>query len=540
MAVDESEIHIHGDDGAGAPVTAVPHPIEERLERLAILREQALHAGSESAVARQHERGKLTARERLEQLLDPDSFVELDMLARHRAHGFGIENTRPLTDGVVTGWGTIDGRKVFVFSQDFTVFGGALGEVFAEKIHKVMDLAESVGAPLIGVNDGAGARIQEGVVSLDAYGGIFFRNVKASGVIPQISVIVGPCAGGAVYSPAMTDFVFMVKGTSHMFITGPDVVKTVTGEDVTQEELGGAMTHAAKSGVAGFVADDEATCLEQVRYLLSFLPQNNLEDPPYFAPADDPDRRCEDIVGLIPDAPNKPYDMKAVINQVVDEGDFFEVHQHWAMNIVCGFARIDGHVVGIVGNQPQNLAGTLDIEASEKAARFVRTCDAFNVPLVTFVDVPGFLPGTDQEYGGIIRHGAKLLYAYCEATVPRVQIITRKAYGGAYVVMNSKSIGADLAFAWPSAEVAVMGPQGAVNIIFRKEIETADDADTRRAELIEEYTERFANPYIAAERGYVDDVIDPRDTRRVLVKSLDMLRTKREQMPSRKHGNVPL
>ncbi len=547
VALDESEIQaqaeaeaLRGDDGAGTPVAPVPHPIEERLELLASLREQALHAGSEKAVARQHERGKLTSRERLERLLDPGSFVELDMLARHRAHGFGIENSRPLTDGVVTGWGTIDGRKVFVFAQDFTVFGGALGEVFAEKIHKVMDLAESVGAPMIGLNDGAGARIQEGVVSLDAYGGIFYRNVKASGVVPQISVIMGPCAGGAVYSPAMTDFIFMVKGTSHMFITGPDVVKTVTGEDVTQEELGGAMTHASKSGVAGFVADDEESCIEQVRYLLSFLPQNNLEDPPYFEPEDDPDRRCEGIVGLIPDAPNKPYDMKAVISEVVDSGDFFEVHQHWAMNIVCGFARIDGHVVGVVGNQPANLAGTLDIEASEKAARFVRVCDAFNVPLVTFVDVPGFLPGTDQEYGGIIRHGAKLLYAYCEATVPRVQIITRKAYGGAYVVMNSKSIGADLAFAWPSAEVAVMGPQGAVNIIFRKEIDTADDAEARRSELIEEYTERFANPYIAAERGYVDDVIDPRETRRVLIRSLEMLRTKREQMPSRKHGNVPL
>jgi propionyl-CoA carboxylase beta chain len=548
MAVEESEIQeqieaeaLHGDEGAPiAPVAQVPHPIEERLEQLAGFREQALHAGSESAVERQHDRGKLTARERLERLLDPGSFVELDMLARHRAHGFGIENTRPLTDGVVTGWGMIDGRKVFVFAQDFTVFGGALGEVFAEKIHKVMDLAESVGAPMIGVNDGAGARIQEGVVSLDAYGGIFHRNVKASGVIPQISVIMGPCAGGAVYSPAMTDFVFMVKGTSHMFITGPDVVKTVTGEDVTQEELGGAMTHASKSGVAMFVAEDEDKCLEQVRYLLSFLPQNNLEDPPYYEPDDDPERRCEDIVGLIPDAPNKPYDMKAVINQVVDDGDFFEVHQYWAMNIVCGFARLDGYVVGIVGNQPQNLAGTLDIDASEKAARFVRTCDAFNVPLVTFVDVPGFLPGTDQEYGGIIRHGAKLLYSYCEATVPRVQVITRKAYGGAYVVMNSKSIGADLAFAWPSAEVAVMGPQGAVNIIFRKEIETAPDSEGKRAELIEEYTERFANPYIAAERGYVDDVIDPRETRRVLIRSLAMLRTKREQLPQRKHGNVPL
>jgi len=547
MAVDESEIQeqaeieaLHGDDGAGRPVVAIPHPIEERLEQLAELREQALHAGSEKSVARQHERGKLTARERLEKLLDPGTFVELDMLARHRAHGFGIENARPLTDGVVTGWGAIDGRKVFVFSQDFTVFGGALGEVFAEKIHKVMDLAESVGAPMVGLNDGAGARIQEGVVSLDAYGGIFHRNVKASGVIPQISVIMGPCAGGAVYSPAMTDFVFMVKGTSHMFITGPDVVKTVTGEDVTQEELGGAMTHASKSGVAGFVADSEDACLEQVRYLLSFLPQNNLEDPPYYEPDDDPERRCDDIVALIPDAPNKPYDIKAVIQQVVDDGDFFEVHQFFAMNIVCGFARLDGHVVGIVGNQPQNLAGTLDIDASEKAARFVRTCDAFNVPLVTFVDVPGFLPGTDQEYGGIIRHGAKLLYAYCEATVPRVQVITRKAYGGAYVVMNSKSIGADLAFAWPSAEVAVMGPQGAVNIIFRKELDQADDAEAKRAELIEEYTERFANPYIAAERGYVDDVIDPRDTRKVLIRSLEMLRTKREQLPSRKHGNVPL
>ncbi|GDX29649.1 methylmalonyl-CoA carboxyltransferase [Actinomycetes bacterium] len=538
MAIEEDAIQ--GEATADAPVALPAHPIEERLEQLAELRKEALHAGSEAAVQRQHDRGKLTARERLGKLLDEGSFVELDMLARHRAHGFGIENTRPLTDGVVTGWGTIDGRKVFVFSQDFTVFGGALGEVFAEKIHKVMDLAESVGAPMIGLNDGAGARIQEGVVSLDAYGGIFHRNVKASGVIPQISVIMGPCAGGAVYSPAMTDFVFMVKGTSHMFITGPDVVKTVTGEDVTQEELGGAMTHASKSGVAGFVAEDEESCLEQVRYLVSFLPQNNLDDPPYFSPADDPARRCEDIISLIPDAPNQPYDMKAIIHEIVDDGDFFEVHQMWAMNIVCGLARLDGHVVGVVGNQPQNLAGVLDIDASEKAARFVRMCDAFNIPLVTFVDVPGFLPGTDQEYGGIIRHGAKLLYAYCEATVPRVQIITRKAYGGAYVVMNSKSIGADLAFAWPSAEIAVMGAQGAVNIIFRKEIDQSDDAEGRRVELIEEYTDKFANPYVAAERGYVDDVIDPRDTRQVLIRSLNMLRTKREQSPARKHGNVPL
>ncbi|MGZ6969171.1 MAG: acyl-CoA carboxylase subunit beta [Acidimicrobiia bacterium] len=539
MAVEEE--HIQGEGaGAAAPVAPVPHPIEERLERLAELREEALHAGSPKAVERQHERGKLTVRERLELLLDPDSFVELDMLARHRAHGFGIENTRPLTDGVITGWGTIDGRKVFVFAQDFTVFGGALGEVFAEKIHKVMDLAESVGAPFIGLNDGAGARIQEGVVSLAAYGGIFHRNVKASGVIPQISVVLGPCAGGAVYSPAMTDFIFMVKDTSYMFITGPDVVKAATGEDVTQQELGGAMTHATKSGVANFVFDDEQTCLEQVRYLLSFLPSNNLEDPPYFEPEDDPTRRCDGILDLIPDAPNKPYDMKKVIAEVVDDGDFFEQNSLWAMNIVCGFARVDGHVVGIVGNQPQVLAGCLDIDASEKAARFVRTCDAFNIPLVTFVDVPGFLPGTNQEYSGIIRHGAKLLYAYCEATVPRVQIITRKGYGGAFVVMNSKSIGADLAFAWPSAEIAVMDANGAANIIFRREIDAADDPVAKKAELVEQYSERFANPYNAGERGYVDDVIDPRDTRRVLVESLEMLRSKKEKLPQRKHGNVPL
>jgi acetyl-CoA carboxylase carboxyltransferase component len=538
MAVEEE--HIQGEGAAAAPVAPAPHPIEERLAQLAELREQALHAGSPAAVERQHERGKLTVRERIDLLLDPGSFVELDMLARHRAHGFGVENSRPLTDGVVTGWGTIDGRKVFLFVQDFTVFGGALGEVFAEKIHKVMDLAESVGAPFIGLNDGAGARIQEGVVSLASYGGIFYRNVRASGVVPQISVVLGPCAGGAVYSPAMTDFVFMVKDTSYMFITGPDVVKAATGEEVSQQELGGAMTHATRSGVANFVFDDEQTCLEQVRYLLSFLPSNNLEDPPYYAPDDDPERSCDGILPLIPDAPNKPYDMKAVIAEIVDDGEFFEVNPLWAMNIVCGFARVDGHVVGIVGNQPQVLAGCLDIEASEKAARFVRTCDAFNVPLVTFVDVPGFLPGTNQEYGGIIRHGAKLLYAYCEATVPRVQIITRKGYGGAFVVMNSKSIGADLAFAWPSAEIAVMDANGAANVIFRKEIGEADDPVARRAELVEQYSERFLHPYSAAERGYVDDVVDPRETRKVLVRSLEMLRSKKEKLPQRKHGNVPL
>ncbi|MCU1429616.1 MAG: acetyl-CoA carboxylase, carboxyltransferase component (subunit alpha and beta) [Actinomycetia bacterium] len=523
-----------------ATVARTLTPIEDRLDELAKLKEEALHAGSEAAAERQHKRGKLTVRERIDLFVDPGTFVELDMLARHRAVGFGIENSRPLTDGVVTGWGMVDGRKVFLFAQDFTIFGGALGEVYAQKIHKVMDLAESVGAPVVGLNDGGGARIQEGVVSLDAYGGIFFRNVKASGVVPQISVVLGPCAGGAVYSPAMTDFIFMVKGTSLMFITGPEVVKSVTGEDVTQEQLGGAMTHATKSGVATFVADDEQSCLQMVRYLLSFLPSNNLEDPPYYAPTDDPDRSCDGIPALMPDASNKPYDMKKVIAEVVDDGDFFEVFPLWAMNIVCGFARIDGHVVGIVGNQPQVFAGCLDIEASEKAGRFVRTCDAFNIPLLTFVDVPGYRPGTDQEYGGIIRHGAKILYAYCEATVPRIQIITRKGYGGAYVSMNSKSIGADLAFAWPSAEIAVMGPAPAVGIIFRKEIESADDPEARRQELVDDYTDRLANPYAAAERGFVDDVIDPRDTRRVLVKSLQMLRTKREQLPQRKHGNGPL
>ena len=512
----------------------------EKLADLAERKEQALHAGSEASVKRQHDKGKLTARERIDYLLDEGSFQELDMLARHRAHGMGLEDQRPYTDGVITGFGTIDGRKVCVFSQDFTVFGGALGEVFAEKMHKIMDLAASLGVPMIGLNDGAGARIQEGVVSLHSYGQIFHRNVQASGVIPQISVILGPCAGGAVYSPAMTDFIFMVNQTSHMFITGPDVVKTVTGEDVTLEELGGAMSHASKSGVAHVVAPDEHAVLDEVKYLLSFLPANNMELPPIDAPSDDPERLCEDLRDILPASPNQPYDMKKVIASVVDDGDYLEIHQHYAMAITCGFARIGGRPVGIVGNQPAVLAGVLDIESSEKAARFVRTCDAFNVPLVTFVDVPGFMPGTDQEYGGIIRHGAKLLYAYCEATVPRIQLITRKAYGGAYVVMNSKSIGADLAYAWPSAELAVMGAAGAVEIVNRRELADAKDPEARRAELVDEYTERYANPYQAAERGYVDDVIDPAETRRVLVRSLEMLATKREELPKRKHGNVPL
>ncbi|MBV9042850.1 MAG: acyl-CoA carboxylase subunit beta [Acidimicrobiia bacterium] len=511
--------------------------MQERLDALAKRREQAVHAGSERAVERQHAKGKMTARERVEYFLDDGSFVELDQLARTRAAGF---DERPYTDGVITGWGTVDGRKVCVFSQDFTVYGGSLGEVFAEKIHKVMDLATSVGVPFIGLNDGAGARIQEGVVSLAMYGGIFHRNVKASGVVPQVSVILGPCAGGAVYSPAMTDFIYMVRETSHMFITGPDVVKAATGEDVTLEELGGAMTHATKSGVATFVTADEKACLDEVRYLLSFLPSNNLEEPPWFQPTDDPQRRTPEVYDLIPASNRQPYDMKKIVGAIVDDGEFYEYFPHWAQNIVCGFARLDGHPVGIVGNQPQILAGVLDIESAEKAGRFVRTCDSFNIPIVTFVDVPGFLPGTDQEYGGIIRHGAKLLYAYCESTVPRVQIVTRKAYGGAYVVMNSKSIGCDLAFAWPSSEFAVMGPREAVNIIYRREVQEAADPEARAAELVEEYTERYVHPYDAAERGYIDDVIDPADTRGVLIRSLDMLRSKREELPKRKHGNVPL
>jgi acetyl-CoA carboxylase carboxyltransferase component len=514
--------------------------VEERIEELRGRKGEALQAGGPETVERQHARGKLTARERIELLLDPGSFVETDMLARHRVHAFGMERTRPYGDGVVTGWGTIDGRKVFVFSQDFTVFGGSLGETFAEKICKIMDMAVATGAPVVGLNDSGGARIQEGAASLAGYGYIFDRNVRASGVIPQISVIMGPCAGGAVYSPAMTDFIFMVKETSHMFITGPEVIKTVTGEDVTFEELGGALTHASRSGIAAFIAEDEQDVLHQVRYLLSFLPANNMEDPPAFAPTDDPERRVEDLNHLVPDSPREPYDMKDAIRAVVDDGEFFEVFPLWAMNIVIGFARLDGRAVGVVANQPKVLAGTLDIESSEKAARFVRFCDAFNVPLVTFVDVPGFLPGTAQEYGGIIRRGAKLLYAFTEATVPRLTVITRKAYGGAYVVMSSKHIRSDVSFAWPSAEIAVMGPEGAVSIVNRKEIQSADDPEARRRDLIAEYEERFANPYIAAERGYVDDVIEPAETRVRLIQALRMLRSKREAVPPRKHGNVPL
>jgi len=512
---------------------------EARIENLRNLRDEALHAGTQRAVARQHEAGKLTARERIEALLDKGSFQEIDQFVRHQSAGFGIEDKKPPGDAVVTGHGTVDGRAVFVFAEDFTVFGGSLGEVVANKICKVMDLALDTGAPIIGLKDSGGARIQEGVNSLDGYGRIFERNVRASGVIPQISVIMGPCAGGAVYSPALTDFVFQVDKTSHMFITGPDVIKTVTGEDVTMEELGGATAHASKSGVTHFVYPSGEEALEAVRYLLSFLPRNNMEMPPFYAPGDRPDRLDDSLDAIIPDSANQPYDITKVIEAVVDDEEFFEIHEQWARNIVVGFGRLDGHAVGIVANQPAVLAGTLDITASEKAARFVRFCDAFNIPIVTFVDVPGFLPGVDQEHGGIIRHGAKLLYAYCEATVPRLSVITRKAYGGAYLVMNARGIRADLVFAWPSAEIAVMGAQGAVNIIHRRELAGIEDAEERRAELIDDYETKFNNPYVAAELGLVDEVIEPRETRVKLIRALDMLRSKRESMPPKKHGNGP-
>jgi acetyl-CoA carboxylase carboxyltransferase component len=514
--------------------------MQAKIDDLRQRKDAARRAGSERSIQRQHDKGKLLARERIDYLLDPGSFHELDMLARHRAPDDAGLEERPYTDGVITGWGTVDGRKVFVFSQDFTVMGGALGEVFAEKLHKVMDLALATGAPMVGLNDGAGARIQEGVVSLDGYGGIFYRNVQASGVIPQISVILGPCAGGAVYSPAMTDFIFMVREKSHMFITGPDVVKTVTGEEVSLEELGGAGSHSTKSGVATFVADDEEEVLDRVKDLLSYLPSNNLETTPVASSADDPDRQCLELETILPESANVPYDMKHVIASVVDDGDFMEYHAAWGRSIVCGFARIEGRSIGVVGNQPMMLAGVLDIESSEKAARFVRTCDAFNIPLLTLVDVPGFLPGVDQEYGGIIRHGAKLLYAYCEATVPRIQVITRKAYGGAYVVMDSKGVGCDISYAWPTAELAVMGPQGAVEIVHRRDLAEASDPETRRRELVADYTDRLANPYLAAERGYVDDVIEPSETRRKVAAGFRLLETKREEVPGRKRGNVPL
>jgi propionyl-CoA carboxylase beta chain len=514
--------------------------MREKLAQLEELRRQAELGGGEKRIQAQHERGKLTARERLDLLLDDGSFVELDRFVVHRATGFGIENEKYLGDGVVTGYGTINGRLVYLFSQDFTVFGGSLSEAHAEKICKVMDLALKNGAPIIGLNDSGGARIQEGVASLGGYADIFLRNTLASGVIPQISAILGPCAGGAVYSPAITDFIYMVQGTSYMFVTGPNVVKTVTHEDVSMEELGGAMAHASKSGVAHFACPTEMECLQRIRQLLDYIPQNNLEDPPRRNTEDPFDRADEELLDIVPDHPNKPYDMHDVIHRVVDDGGFYEVHADYAGNLICGFAHAGGHAIGIVANQPAVLAGVLDIDASLKGARFVRFCDAFNIPLLTFEDVPGFLPGLGQEHGGIIKHGAKLLYAYCEATVPKVTVITRKAYGGAYDVMSSKHIRGDLNYAWPTAEIAVMGPKGAVEILYRRAIATAENPAEVAAQKQHEYEERFANPFAAAARGYIDDVLDPRQTRARVISAFDMLHNKRDANPPRKHGNIPL
>ncbi|MBD0734333.1 acyl-CoA carboxylase subunit beta [Streptomyces sp. CBMA29] len=519
--------------------TDVSGGIADRTSELGALKERVRQGPDPRATERQHARGKLTARERIELLLDKGSFTEVEGLRRHRASGFGLEAKKPHTDGVVTGWGTVEGRTVFVYAHDFRIFGGALGEAHAEKIHKVMDLAIAAGAPLVSLNDGAGARIQEGVSALAGYGGIFRRNTSASGVIPQISVMLGPCAGGAAYSPALTDLVFMVRETSQMFITGPDVVQAVTGEEITQNGLGGADVHAATSGVAHFVYDDEETCLAEVRYLLSLLPANNRELPPRTVTADPPDRESEALLDLVPADGNRSYDVRRVIEEIVDDGEFLEVHAAFAPNLVCALARLEGRVVGLVANQPAAMAGVLDIDSSEKGARFVQFCDSFNIPLVTLVDVPGFLPGVDQEHNGIIRRGAKLLYAYCNATVPRVSLILRKAYGGAYIVMDSRSIGADLAFAWPTNEIAVMGAEGAANVVFRREIAAAEDPAAMRAQKIAEYRDELVHPYYAAERGLVDDVIDPRLTRPVLCRALNMLTAKGADLPHRKHGNPP-
>jgi propionyl-CoA carboxylase beta chain len=540
----------------GEPPVAEPdiHTTAGKLADLYLREAAALHAGSEKAIERQHGKGRQTARERIEALLDPGSFVELDALTRHRSTNFGMQNNRPFGDGVVTGTGTVDGRPVCVFSQDATVFGGSLGEVYGEKIVKVMDLATKIGCPMIGINDGGGARIQEGVVALGLYGEIFLRNVRSSGVIPQISLIMGPCAGGAVYSPAITDFTVMVDRTSHMFITGPDVIKTVTGENVEMEELGGGRAHNSKSGVAHYLGSDESDALSYVKELLSFLPSNNLSEPPTFASsgqdgapvagsiADAVTDTDLELNGLVPDSPNQPYDIRDVITRVVDEGEFLEVQELWAPNLVIGFGRVEGRSVGVVANQPTQFAGCLDIDASEKAARFVRTCDAFNIPILTFVDVPGFLPGTEQEWNGIIRHGAKLIYAYAEATVGKVTVITRKAYGGAYDVMGSKHLGADVNLAWPTAQIAVTGAQGAVNILYRKELTglAGDELAAKRAELQMDYEDTLCNPYIAADRGYIDGVIPPSHTRGHVGRALRMLATKRETAPARKHGNIPL
>jgi propionyl-CoA carboxylase beta chain len=514
--------------------------IQQKLDKLHRLRSESEQGGGEERVVQQHDKGKLTARERLDLLLDPGSFVELDRFVTHRSTDFGLEKKRILGDGVVTGYGRVDGRLVYVFSQDFTVFGGSLAEAHAEKICKVMDLAVQNGAPVIGLSDSGGARIQEGVVSLGGYADIFLRNTLTSGVVPQISAVLGPCAGGAVYSPAITDFVFMVRGISYMFVTGPNVVKTVTHEDVTHEELGGADVHASVSGVAHFAHDSEMECLTEIRRLVSFVPGNNVDSPPVRPTDDPPDRRDEELLTIVPDNPNKPYDMHEVIRRVVDDGELLEIHREYATNLIVGFARLAGHPVGIVANQPAVLAGVLDIKASGKGARFIRFCDAFNVPLLTFEDVPGFLPGVDQEHGGIIKQGAKLLYAYAEATVPKLTVITRKAYGGAYDVMSSRHVRGDFNIGWPTAEIAVMGPKGAAEILFKRDIAAADDPDGKLDELVADYREKFANPYLAAARGFLDDVIDPRETRPRLISALQTLLTKRQSVHPRKHGNIPL
>ncbi len=514
--------------------------VQDRLEELNRLKAQARLGGGQRAIDAQHARGKLTARERLDILLDPGSFEEIDSLVVHRTTDFGLAERKPLGDSVVTGYGKIDGRPVFVYSQDFTVFGGSLSEVAGEKIVKIMNLALKNGVPVIGLNDSGGARIQEGVASLRGYGEIFTLNTLASGVIPQISVIMGPCAGGAVYSPAITDFIFMTEGTAQMYITGPDVIRAVTGEELTHEELGGAAVHATRSGVAHFAIPGDEACLQEVRRLMSFLPLNNMEDPPVYETGDDPERRDEDLLSIVPEEATRPYDVRDVIERIVDNGDFMEVHAGWAQNIVVGFARMAGRTVGIVGNNPAHLAGSLDIDASRKAARFVRFCDCFNIPIITLTDVTGFLPGANQEFGGIIVHGAKLLYAYAEATVPKIAVILRKAYGGAYLVMSSKHLRGDINYAWPIGEAAVMGAEGAVNILNREEIRSAPDPEAKRKELVEAYRARFSNPYVAAGRGFIDDVIDPRDTRPKIIRALEMLQNKVDSNPPKKHGNIPL
>ena len=519
---------------------AVEPKMNKKLDQLQDMREQSRQGGGERRIQQQHDKGKMTARERINALLDQGTFEEMDPFVTHRATDFGMADNKILADAVVTGYGKVDGRQIFVFAQDFTVLGGSVSEVVGQKICKVMDLAMKTGCPIVGINDSGGARIQEGVLSLYAYGEIFLRNTLASGVVPQISVIMGPSAGGAVYSPAITDFIFMVQGTSQMYITGPDVIRAVTGEEISHEDLGGAQTHASRSGVAHFVAQSDQECLSEVRRLLGFLPSNNMEEAPLVPTTDPPDRIDQDLSSLVPEEPNRPYDIRDIVLRMVDDGEFMEVHRDYSPNLVVGFGRMNGRSVGFVANQPAYMAGVLDINASTKAARFVRFCDCFNIPLITLVDVPGFMPGSEQEYGGIIRHGAKLLYAYAEATVPKISVMTRKAYGGAYIVMSSKHLRGDVNLAWPSAEVAVMGPEGAVNIVFREELSKAENPEEKRAALIKDYQDKFANPYVAANRGYLDDVIAPADTRRLVVRALEMLQNKRDTLPPKKHGNIPL